>query len=98
MSESSVGRTRRTANNRHARDLRGRTRAEAALRTSKRAARLLERSHASNVVPRGLGVIGMRERVLLVGGTLELESQPGHGATTFVRIPSQRARTNGTPS
>jgi signal transduction histidine kinase len=32
----------------------------------------------------------MRERVLLVGGTLELESQPGRGATTFVRIPAPR--------
>jgi PAS domain S-box-containing protein len=41
--------------------------------------------------PGGLGLIGMRERVLLVGGTLELESQPGHGATTFVRIPVPRA-------
>jgi signal transduction histidine kinase len=36
----------------------------------------------------------MRERVLLIGGTLEIESQPGHGATAFVRIPSQRSATS----
>jgi two-component system sensor histidine kinase UhpB len=41
--------------------------------------------------PGGLGLVGMRERVLLVGGELELQSQPGHGATTFVRIPTPRA-------
>jgi signal transduction histidine kinase len=35
---------------------------------------------------RGLGLDGMRERLLLVGGTLEIESTPGTGTTLFVRI------------
>ncbi|HEY6802745.1 MAG TPA: PAS domain S-box protein [Pyrinomonadaceae bacterium] len=36
---------------------------------------------------KGLGLIGMRERAALVGGTLEIESQPGDGTTVVVRIP-----------
>ncbi|HEX2078500.1 MAG TPA: PAS domain-containing protein [Longimicrobium sp.] len=34
-----------------------------------------------------LGLRGMRERLLLVGGTLEVESVPGKGTTLFARIP-----------
>ena len=34
-----------------------------------------------------LGLAGMRERLLLVGGQLEIESSPGAGATIFARIP-----------
>jgi two-component system CheB/CheR fusion protein len=34
-----------------------------------------------------LGLVGMRERVLLVNGTLNIESVPGHGTTMYVRIP-----------
>jgi signal transduction histidine kinase len=34
-----------------------------------------------------LGLLGMRERVALVGGTLEIESAPGVGTTLFARIP-----------
>lgn len=37
---------------------------------------------------RGLGLIGMRERVVLVGGTLDIESRPGAGVTVVVRIPA----------
>ncbi len=36
---------------------------------------------------RGLGLIGIRERAALVGGTVEFESSPGKGATIFVRVP-----------
>jgi PAS domain S-box-containing protein len=36
---------------------------------------------------KGLGLIGMRERAALVGGTLEIESSMGNGATVVVRIP-----------
>lgn len=36
---------------------------------------------------KGLGLIGMRERATLVGGIIEIESQPGEGATLVVRIP-----------
>lgn len=34
-----------------------------------------------------LGVRGMRERVALLGGTLEIESAPGAGTTVYARIP-----------
>jgi glucose-6-phosphate-specific signal transduction histidine kinase len=34
-----------------------------------------------------LGLLGMRERVTLAGGTLEIESTPGAGTTLFVRVP-----------
>jgi signal transduction histidine kinase len=34
-----------------------------------------------------LGLVGMQERVALLGGTLTIESAPGHGTTVFVRIP-----------
>jgi len=36
---------------------------------------------------KGLGLIGMRERATLVGGTLEIESGSGQGTTIFVRVP-----------
>lgn len=36
---------------------------------------------------RRLGVRGMRERVALLGGTMEIESSPGTGTTLYVRIP-----------
>ena len=35
----------------------------------------------------GLGLAGMRERLLLVGGELDIESSPGLGTTLFVRFP-----------
>jgi signal transduction histidine kinase len=34
----------------------------------------------------GLGLDGMRERLLLIGGTLEIESTPGTGTALFARI------------
>jgi two-component system CheB/CheR fusion protein len=36
---------------------------------------------------RGLGLIGLSERVGLVGGTLDIESEPNAGTTIFVRAP-----------
>ena len=35
----------------------------------------------------GLGLLGLRERVEMVGGHLALESTPGHGTTIRARIP-----------
>ena len=35
---------------------------------------------------RGFGLVGMRERAALVGGSLEVESARGQGTTVFVRI------------
>jgi len=34
-----------------------------------------------------LGLLGMRERVALVSGTVTIDSIPGHGTTVIVRIP-----------
>ncbi len=39
---------------------------------------------------RGLGLLGMKERVALVGGTLQVESTPGGGTTLLIRIPIAR--------
>lgn len=36
---------------------------------------------------RGLGIVGMRERVRLVGGSVSINSQPGHGTRIDVRVP-----------
>jgi signal transduction histidine kinase len=41
----------------------------------------------------GLGLISMRERVRLVGGTIAIESKPLCGTTIHVRVPLN-ARTN----
>lgn len=35
----------------------------------------------------GLGLIGMRERAALVGGTAEIESAAGAGTTVYIKIP-----------
>src|SRR5207248_2403551 len=39
---------------------------------------------------RRMGLIGMHERVRLVGGELEIESAPGAGTTVYVRVPISR--------
>jgi signal transduction histidine kinase len=36
----------------------------------------------------GIGLLGMRERVALVGGRLEVESAPGAGTTLVIEVPS----------
>jgi len=38
---------------------------------------------------KGIGLIGMKERAQLIGGTLEIESAPGRGTTVFVRVPAE---------
>jgi signal transduction histidine kinase len=35
----------------------------------------------------GLGLLGMRERAMLVGGDAQLESTPGSGSTVYVSVP-----------
>jgi PAS domain S-box-containing protein len=37
--------------------------------------------------PGGLGVTSMRERAALLGGTLEIDSEPGRGTTIIARVP-----------
>ena len=36
---------------------------------------------------RGLGIMGMQERAVMVGGRLDVISQPGEGSCITVRIP-----------
>jgi signal transduction histidine kinase len=38
----------------------------------------------------GFGLLGMRERIALVHGTLDIDSAPGAGTTVRARIPSRR--------
>jgi PAS domain S-box-containing protein len=40
----------------------------------------------------GLGLLGMRERLSLIGGALEIETSSGTGTTIFARIPLQLER------
>lgn len=42
-----------------------------------------------------LGIVGMRERAILIGGDFSIESTPEHGTTVRVRIPSAH---NGSPA
>jgi signal transduction histidine kinase len=44
---------------------------------------------------KGFGLINMRERAALVGGTLAVESNPGAGATIVVRIPAAHVSGGG---
>jgi two-component system CheB/CheR fusion protein len=48
----------------------------------------VEETLASPEKAKRLGVRGMRERVMLLGGALEIESVPGSGTTLFVRVPA----------
>jgi signal transduction histidine kinase len=36
---------------------------------------------------RGMGLLGMRERAEQIGGTLEIQSSPGHGTRILIRLP-----------
>jgi signal transduction histidine kinase len=40
----------------------------------------------------GLGIGGMRERLALLGGSLEIESAVGRGTTIYARIPIEAER------
>jgi len=41
--------------------------------------------------PTSFGLVGMRERVLIMGGQLTLDSEPGEGTTLSVRVPLHEA-------
>jgi two-component system, NarL family, sensor histidine kinase UhpB len=41
---------------------------------------------------KGLGLDGMRERALLVGGALEIDSRPGKGTTVTLEVPAGAPR------
>ena len=38
-----------------------------------------------------LGLLGMRERLEMVGGSFDVESTPGKGSTVIARIPPGKA-------
>jgi PAS domain S-box-containing protein len=46
-----------------------------------------EPERATTQPGKGLGIVGMRERAALAGGSLEIESSPGEGTTVIVRVP-----------
>jgi two-component system sensor histidine kinase UhpB len=50
------------------------------------------RGFAFEASERGLGIAGMRERALLVGGELTIESRPGHGTTVRLTVPGESDR------
>jgi signal transduction histidine kinase len=41
---------------------------------------------------RGLGVLGMRERAELIGGTLAIRSRPGEGTSVRLTVPLSGAK------
>ncbi len=46
---------------------------------------------ARATTPRGLGLLGMEQRAIAVGGALDVESEPGHGTrVSFVCDPSKK--------
>ncbi|MBC7933105.1 MAG: PAS domain-containing protein, partial [Rubrivivax sp.] len=51
--------------------------------------------HVLEADEKGLGLVGMRERAALVGGTFEIESHPNAGTTVVVRIPVPPAPESG---
>ncbi|MDE1898861.1 MAG: hypothetical protein KGH73_07400, partial [Xanthomonadaceae bacterium] len=48
-------------------------------RTSERVRLCIEDDGCGGVVREGNGLIGMRERLAALGGTLQIDSEPGHG-------------------
>jgi two-component system CheB/CheR fusion protein len=46
-----------------------------------------ENDFSSDADQARFGLLGMRERVALIGGSFSLESAPGHGTTLYVRVP-----------
>jgi signal transduction histidine kinase len=47
--------------------------------------------------PTGFGLTGMQERAALVGGTMQVESRPGHGTRVIVTVPAHAACQPGRP-
>jgi two-component system, NarL family, sensor histidine kinase UhpB len=71
----------------------GAARIEVSLRRSGRGVELSVaddgRGFAFDQSERGLGIGGMRERALLVGGELTIESRPGQGTTVHLSVPDK---------
>ncbi|HUV97723.1 MAG TPA: sensor histidine kinase, partial [Acidobacteriaceae bacterium] len=48
-------------------------------------------SEESGFAPGHFGMTGMQERAAAIGGTLEIESEPGRGTTIRLRVPASAA-------
>lgn len=75
----------------------GAKRIEVRLRRSEGGSVLLDiaddgRGFAFDESERGLGIGGMRERALLVGGELAIESRPGAGTKVHLTVPGESSR------
>lgn len=46
---------------------------------------------------KGLGLSGMRERALLVGGSLDIDSRPGKGTSVVLEVPAEPAAPDEVP-
>ena len=53
---------------------------------------------ADDDAPPGFGLAGMRERVMLAGGALDIASAPGGGTTVRARFPLPRGQAGGATS
>jgi signal transduction histidine kinase len=47
----------------------------------------LTRVNVNGNSARGLGLLGMKERIVQCGGDLEISSRPGNGTTVCMRVP-----------
>jgi signal transduction histidine kinase len=46
---------------------------------------------------RGIGLLGMRERIEILGGTLTVDSEPGHGTRIVMTVPQGNGTTETVP-
>jgi signal transduction histidine kinase len=70
----------------------GATRVGVLLEANEREVRMIVEDDGRGFSPEGepakrLGLLGIRERLSLVSGSLEVETAPGLGCTLFVRVP-----------
>jgi len=55
----------------------------------------VEEAVSSKDRPRGLGLLGMKERIELLDGTLNISSRPGDGTRIHIKIPLSQEASNG---
>jgi signal transduction histidine kinase len=51
-------------------------------------------SHAPRATPGSFGLISMRERAEVLGGSLRVDSEPGHGTRVIVNVPLESVHRN----